>query len=127
MASVTGLPKLLAQLKAKAARGKSLRLVVGYNASYAVHVHEDLQVFHPNGQAKFLEIPLRTQRTIMAKMVRDALRNGKTLTQALTTAGQYLLGESVKLVPVRTGFLRDSAFLKIVDTPTSNTGLGYYY
>lgn len=35
--------------------GSRVSVAMGYNADYAVHVHEDLTVHHPSGQAKYLE------------------------------------------------------------------------
>lgn len=42
--------------------GASLRVEMGYGgaaADYAAQVHEDLDAFHPHGEAKYLEGPLR--------------------------------------------------------------------
>lgn len=36
-----------------------LRVSVGYTAAYALHVHENLEARHTNGQSKFLESALR--------------------------------------------------------------------
>lgn len=41
---------------------KGPRLDVGYTADYAFWVHERLDVFHPVGNAKFLERPARRYR-----------------------------------------------------------------
>lgn len=35
-----------------------LTVAVGFNAAYAVFVHENLEAYHPVGQAKFLESAL---------------------------------------------------------------------
>lgn len=39
--------------------GDKVSVQIGFSASYAVYVHEDLQAFHRNGRAKFLESTLR--------------------------------------------------------------------
>ena len=44
---------------------------VGYTAHYAIYVHENLNVHHPNGQAKYLEQPANERRAEIRKMVRD--------------------------------------------------------
>lgn len=87
------------------------RLVwVGYEAYYAIYVHENLQAHHPVGQAKFLEEPARALRGQMAVIINNALRTGATLDEAMYMGGLYLQAESQRLCPVDTGFLRNSAF-----------------
>lgn len=41
----------------------------GETAPYAVYVHEDLEAFHPIGQAKFLESVIEESRPHMAKRI----------------------------------------------------------
>lgn len=52
---------------------------VEYSTDYAVYQHEALDWNHDEGQAKFLEEPLRTSRAellgIIAKEIRDAIHN----------------------------------------------------
>lgn len=91
------------------------RVVVGYTADYAVTVHEDTQAVHPNGQAKFLEAPEREGRAEAARRVKEDLKAGATLSEALLTAGQDLLARSQPLAPVHTGFLRDSGFVELTE------------
>ena len=109
-AVVTGVDKVIAALQAKSLKGrKQLTVAVEYTAPYAIYVHEDLAANHPNGgQAKYLEAPARRLRNQMAKIVRKTLKNKHGLENGLREAGQLLLDESRKLVPVDTGFLRDS-------------------
>lgn len=95
-------------------RGNPITFGVIYTAPYAVHVHEDMEMPHTNGQAKFLEKPLRENAAKMTKMVKDLVKSGKTLRQALLIVGNWLLEESKRLVPVLTGTLRDSGIVKIV-------------
>jgi hypothetical protein len=47
-------------------------IVVGYNTSYAVFVHEDLDARHkPGKQAKFLEAPARAKRKEILQIIVD--------------------------------------------------------
>lgn len=46
---------------------------VGYDASYAIYVHENLDASHkPGKQAKFLERPLREKRKQMADIIMES-------------------------------------------------------
>ena len=94
-------------------KGKAINVTVGYNAYYAIYVHEDLQKHHPTGQAKFLEEPARRLAPQMARTVSYYLGRGYTLEQAMLIAGLDLQKESQRLVPVDTGFLRDSAYTRV--------------
>lgn len=47
--------------------------VGGPSAPYAWHVHEDLDAYHKNGQAKFLESTLLESKPYMAKRVADRI------------------------------------------------------
>jgi hypothetical protein len=114
MAEVRGLEQVLASLRSKSAEaGPNVRLVVGYATSYALYVHEDMQARHATGQAKFLEQPARVHKRDMARIVRDSLRAGRTMEEALTDAGNFLLNVSKPLVPVDTGRLRNSGFVEV--------------
>lgn len=49
---------------------------VGYTASYAIYVHEDLEARHkPGKSAKFLEKPARTKGKRMAEIYTDTIRD----------------------------------------------------
>jgi hypothetical protein len=50
-------------------RSAELEVEVGYQASYAVFVHENLEAKHTNGQAKFLEQPLREDAALMLEII----------------------------------------------------------
>lgn len=108
--------RVVASIKAHSLRfRKNLKLEVGYSAGYSVYVHENLQAVHPRGgTAKFLEIPARQLAGQMGKDVLDALRNKKSLESGLLDAGLRLLMASRRLVPVLTGQLRASGFVKVV-------------
>lgn len=115
--TVKGGKELLRKLRESTLKErKTLELVVGYRAHYAIYVHENLEAYHPNGQAKYLETPIRKFRNEVAAMVRRDLGNKKGLRYALLRAGRFLLRESRKLVPVRTGFLRDSGYIELDNT-----------
>lgn len=112
----------LGRLQRAAARATGKTVRVGYSAPYALKVHEDLEMFHSNGQAKFLEQPAREYRKVMASIVRQHViaRGGSrdleaAILRGFLAAGQFLKAESQELVPVDTGFLRDSAFVWIED------------
>ncbi len=86
---------------------------VGYTQSYAVYVHENLEAHHPNGQAKFLEQPLRTMKDELAGIVVDTMKSGGSLEEGMILAGLRLQSASQELVPVDTGALRRSAFTRL--------------
>lgn len=113
---VTGGGPLVAQLqnlKKGAQRASGPKAVAGYSAPYAVYVHERTDVYHPVGQAKFLETAAAQQRGAMASLIADQMRKGRSINQATLTAAQLLLRESNRLVPVDTGFLRDSGRARV--------------
>jgi|ERR1044072_2018688 hypothetical protein len=88
--------------------------VVGYGTDYAVYVHEDLAMNHPNGgQAKFLEEPARVLAPKLGTIISQGLQQGKTLRQVLLSAAVKLKIESQALVPVDTGLLKSSAFARL--------------
>ena len=95
------------------AAGFDVSVVVGYSAAYALFVHENLQAHHDVGQAKFLETPAREKQSQMAKIISKGMKAGMTPVQAMYAAGLYLQGESQKLCPVATGFLRNSANTRV--------------
>lgn len=92
---------------------KNVSVSVGYNTPYAVKVHEDLAMNHPNGgQAKYLEEPARRLAPTLAQKIYDGLKKGRNLRQVLMTAGLELKMESIQLVPVDTGLLKSTAFVR---------------
>lgn len=61
----------------KSPEGKHL-VEIGYSASYAVFVHEDLEANHPRGgRAKFLEIPLHEKKEEVFDLIRRTAEVGK--------------------------------------------------
>ena len=53
---------------------KSVVLRVGYRAFYAPYVHENLEVSHTSGEAKFLERPIQENRRTILELVRNHAR-----------------------------------------------------
>lgn len=92
---------------------KKLRATVGYKAKYAAKIHEDLEMFHSNGQAKYLEQPARQYRKEMAEITRKNLQNKESLETSMRRAAEFLLERSQELVPVDTGFLKNSGYVKV--------------
>lgn len=118
MARLTGDDEVIKKLRDIAKRVSKKyegNVVVGYEAAYAVYVHEDLTASHPNGgQAKYLEQPARTKAKEIREVVNAAMARGATVEKALFMGGLKLQRESQLLVPVDTGYLRASAFTKIM-------------
>src|SRR5207247_1020288 len=114
---VQNLQKVVQVLQARAAKARTdsdAKVAVGYSTGYAIYVHEDLEATHkPGKQAKYLEAPAREMKDELAGIVRQALRQGKTLAQSLLLAGLRLQRESMLLVPVDTGALRASAYTRL--------------
>jgi hypothetical protein len=95
------------------ARQDDCEMDVGYSESYALLVHEDLTMPHANGQAKYLEQPMRENEDAVRSLVRDMRGAGIPLKTALEVAGNFILSKSQPLVPVDTGRLRDSGFVEV--------------
>ena len=124
--------RALEKLERESKRKNNGNVIVGYNASYALYVHEMVEKHrgeprtgkHPDGtrkkgnlwdppnrgQAKFLEQPARTMQREIAGIIAKAAANGAELIKALLIAGLRLQRESQKLCPVDTGNLKASAF-----------------
>lgn len=154
---IKGLEEVIRALRDRVARAQqdsNASVVVGYTASYALYVHEDLEALHgsaynaayitstvnrrgkvvhnwsdlaqrmgyatgkastrgANQQAKFLEQPAREFKDEIAGIIRQALQQGKTMSQALLLGGLRLQRESMQIVPVDKGNLKASAFTKL--------------
>lgn len=52
------------------------RVDVGTNVEYAVYVHENLNAYHPVGEAKFIEKAAAREAGRVQELVRDALTSG---------------------------------------------------
>jgi hypothetical protein len=58
-------------------QGDWIEITIGYGgpaAPYAFYVHEDLEAFHDDGQAKYLEIPFLAERDGMIHQLREAVK-----------------------------------------------------
>ncbi len=147
MSNVGGITNVKALLeKLDARRKKSLRddsgtVVVGYDAKYAVWVHEMIEKhageprtgYYPpgkkkggakkkgnlwdpigRGQPKYLEQPARELNNSgeLARVIREAYDKGKQLQVALAVGAKRIQRESQKLVPFDLGNLKGSAFVE---------------
>lgn len=116
MAKVVGVQRVVDTLRRKMDRGNPVKfsVVVGYSAEHAIYVHENLQAYHKQGQAKYLEAAFRMYETQMISIAAYSMRSkGKTFAEAQMEAGEFVLEKSKELVPVDTGELRDSGFVRL--------------
>lgn len=103
---VEGVDRVLNMFTQRSLKGKVVQtLSCGYSAPYAIYVHEDLTVHHPDGQAKYLEQPAREKRQEMIDVVVKTLQQKQSLTLGLERARDILQKASQAIVPVDTGFL----------------------
>ncbi len=128
--------RAIQRLQSAANREKNVSVSVGYNAAYAIYVHENKEMKlkgeprtgkHPSGQArkgnywdppsrgqsKFLEQPLRENRNEIGAVVRKSYKRTNNLAIALTMGGLLLQRLSQLLVPVDTVNLKGSAFTEV--------------
>ena len=126
----------LLKLAAKAQKDDRISVIVGYNAEYAVFVHENKEMkwkglkrtgknpkgfqrkgryWDPQGrgQSQFLIQPFREKERELAKVVEAGYRKTGSLILGLFLAGSHLQKLSEKLVPVDSGNLKTSAFTEI--------------
>lgn len=139
MARVEGSKELQATLRKlanKAQRDNRVSVVIGYNAKYALFVHENLEMkwkglerkgtrpdgtksegryWDPQGrgQSQYLIKPFRENRRKFRIIIQTIYKQTKNLTLGLVTAGQFLQRESQLIVPVDSGNLEGSAFTKV--------------
>jgi len=114
ISKVEGVSRILAKLKSLENRfgGKSgASVITGYTKSYALIVHERKTT--RSGQPKYLEQPARELSEEFGKITTNAIKSGATAEQALKLAALRLQRESQKLVPVKTGDLKGSAFTRV--------------
>lgn len=114
-------------LASKARRDVKGSVRVGYSAPYAGAVHEKVDMvlqgiprpsgigvyWGPHGQAKFLEEPTRTLSKGMGEFITAQVKAGVPLLKALENAGKKLLRFSQWFVPVETGRLKASGYVKV--------------
>lgn len=88
-------------------------LEIGYSAPHAIHVHEDMEMRHPNGgKAKFLTDPFYRLMPVLRIEIRKLIRNGKTPTEAFMIVSKIIMDASLAECPVDTGELSKSIFVK---------------
>ena len=111
--TIDGSNALKASLKEVSKKYKATNdVTVGFGANYAAPVHENLEVFHPNGQAKYLEQPVRENRsTYISELI--AVTKDEGINRALEHVGVLVLDDARAIVPVDTGFLRRSGFVHV--------------
>ena len=105
----SGVESVIASIRGLSLKGR--KVVTGkvvYDAPHAVYVHENLEVYHPNGQAKYLEQPARQLQSEMADTITRSVKAKNGLEEGVRRACNLLLEASQELVPVDTGELRDS-------------------
>jgi len=141
MLNLTRLLRKLEKYERESMRQNNGNVVVGYSASYAVYVHENLAATHGEAfnarhageitagagrkkgerrvvsrgagqQAKFLERPAREHKLTIAQMVVNGMKNGASLMKSLLGAGSFLLTKSREIVPWQTGNLYRSGFVE---------------
>lgn len=139
---ITNLSSLIQKLRLKEASSKKLdngTVVTGFNASYAVFVHEMIpntlgtgisrigrrpdgskrtgKWWDPQGRGrpKYLEEPARELNNSgeLARVVRESYNKQGSLLKALLQGGLRIQRESQKIVPVDLGNLKGSAFTEV--------------
>ncbi len=109
-----GYEKLKQQFHSRSLKGrKTLAVQFGYRAKYAVFVHEDPWAFHPIGKWRYLADPLRRGRGQMGKIMKTVLLQKRSLEAATWAALEWLREASGEEVPVDTGFLKNSWFVRL--------------
>lgn len=106
---MNALVKKIQGMQTHAKRQAKPKFAVVYTAPYSVYVHEDLEAFHPNGQAKFLEEPTRTRSKEIGRRVVQVYKSTHSLRRAVRAGTNLLKWFSQQLVPKKTWFLHDSA------------------
>ncbi len=125
MADIKGIKKVgqaFNRLSKKAGKSR-ISVITGYNANYALAVHENRKMEarrrlskkkkNPKAQWKFLEQPSREFAGELARIVTVVMKKTGNMELALVTASMRLQRESQLLVPVDTGNLKGSAFTEV--------------
>ncbi len=92
-----------------------VNVTVGFTAAHATLVHEDLSRTYRNGEAKFLQKAINLNIADVDTIVEAELKAGKTMKQAMYKSGEFVLSDAQAIVPVDTGELRDSGFIRVRD------------
>lgn len=101
--------KILMNLQALSTKGiGKAQADIIYDTPYAAKIHEDLEMYHSNGEAKFLEKAYRRNLASVKDYMKIIIRNKMDLKDAVKEGATIILRESNKLVPVDTGRLKES-------------------
>lgn len=113
---VIGAAKLAAVFdRLKAEYGKDCVGRVSFTAPYAMRVHEDLEVPHLTGGAKFLTRAVDATRKAVKQLIDRLMRRKTPLKDAVQEAMDLVKADAQTKCPIRTGFLRDSAVSEVID------------
>jgi len=128
-ANIYGLERVMKrfqkELQSWAGDGVRVEGMVGYRAPYAIYVHENMEIDHPihedghgstrdcKGEAKFLEKPAREMLPQIPSMLVKLKQQKKGLKFSIRTVCERLLARSQKRVPVLSGRLKKSGFVRL--------------
>lgn len=87
----------------------------GPAAPYALYVHEDMEAWHDNGQARFLAHPLEESAPSMAARIARDVDAGMSFAQAILALAEIEMTEMKAITPVRYGPLHDSGHVLDAD------------
>lgn len=112
-AILTGQDRVKTSMRARTLAGKLFTtLSVGYSASYALYVHENMEAAFRVGGPRFLTRPWRRLRKSMTSLIVRYLRVGKrSLEYAILQTGTWFIRDTRGEVPMDTGHLRSSAYV----------------
>lgn len=112
-AVLTGSDVVQRNLRARSLHGKLVsRLRIGYSASYAVYVHENLEAAFRVGGPRYLTRPFRRlSRSMRSLMVRYLQVGKRSLEYAILQTGKWFIRETRAEVPLDTGHLRSTAYV----------------
>lgn len=88
-------------------------VLIGYSAPYAIHVHENMMAHHPNGEAKFLVKAIIEQTKAVRRYITKRIKAGDKMQDVLIAVANMYMDASDKKVPVATGALRASRYVKV--------------
>lgn len=113
----TGADRIVGKLQHQKYRAKTFAksVIVGYKARYAIYVHEDMQRAPKTGQRLYLiqaEIQTRERYTHYMKSGLMVVGHDKPfpMVEILLGCCDIIMGVSQTMVPVDTGFLKNSKF-----------------
>lgn len=112
-AVLVGSDQVQRNMLARSLKGRVIsRLRIGYSASYAVHVHENMEGGFRFGGPRFLSRPFRRLgREMRSLMVRYLQVGKRSLEFAILNVGKWFIRETRDEVPMDTGHLRSTAYV----------------